>query len=226
MRIGFIHATCNAVAPIMETAKAFCPEVNIVNFVDEYLLEHANQVGGIDPAGLRQFAKLLFSAAQANPDGIVVACTVYSPMAAYFQPFLEVPIVGIDRAMIEQAVDSGEKIGIIGTTAPSVPAMKKQMLEYAVSAGKVPVMETRTVTEAMARLRAGDPKAHDDLIRRAALELIAAGCTTIVLSQITMARARQQIQIPGITVLTSPETGLARILERIKQGRPNENILM
>lgn len=216
MRIGFIHATCNAVAPIMETARALYPEITAVNFVDEQLLEHANQVGGIDPAGLRQFAKLLFSAAQANLDGIVVACTIYSPMAAYFQPFLEVPIVGIDRAMIEQAVDSGEKIGLLGTTAPSVPAMKQQMLEYAASVGKVPVMETRTVAEAMARLRAGDLQAHDDLIRRAALELIQDGCTTIVLSQITMARVKILLQIPGITVLTSPETGLARIMRLIK----------
>ena len=218
MRIGFIHATCNAVAPIMETARALYPEITAVNFVDEQLLEHANQVGGIDPAGLRQFAKLLFSAAQANLDGIVVACTIYSPMAAYFQPFLEVPIVGIDRAMIEQAVDSGEKIGLLGTTAPSVPAMKQQMLEYAASVGKVPVMETRTVAEAMARLRAGDLQAHDDLIRRAALELIQDGCTTIVLSQITMARAKILLQIPGITVLTSPETGLARLMQLVKQN--------
>lgn len=224
MRIGFIHATSNAIAPIMETAKNFCPEVTVVNFVDEYLLEHANQVGGIDPAGLRQFTKLLFSAAQANLDGIVVACTVYSPMATYFQPFLEVPIVGIDRAMIEQAVDSGEKIGIIGTTAPSVPAVQKQMLEYATSIGKVPVMETHTVVEAMSRLRAGDPQAHDQLIRKAALELVQEGCTTIVLSQITMAQARQQIQIPGITILTSPETGLARILERIKKTKPGKSV--
>ena len=219
MRIGFIHATCNAVAPIMETARVLYPDVTVVNFVDEQLLEHANQVGGIDPAGLRQFAKLLFSAAQANLDGIVVACTIYSPMAAYFQPFLEVPIVGIDRAMIEQAVDSGEKIGLLGTTAPSVPAMKQQMLEYAASVGKVPVMETRTVAEAMARLRAGDLQAHDDLIRWAALELISEGCTTIVLSQITMARVKILLQIPGITVLTSPETGLARIMRLVKQNQ-------
>ncbi len=218
MRIGFIHATCNAVAPIMDTARVLYPEITVVNFVDEQLLEHANRVGGIDPAGLRQFGRALFTAAEAELDGIVVACTVYSPMAAYFQPFLEVPILGIDRAMIEQAVDSGEKIGLLGTTAPSVPAMKKQMLEYAAAIGKVPTIAERTVVDAMARLRGGNSQAHDDLIRKAALELISEGCTTIVLSQITMARAKKLLQIPGITVLTSPETGLARIMRLVKHG--------
>ena len=48
MRIGLIHATINAVAPVMECAQKIYPDMTILNFVNENLLDHANKVGGVD----------------------------------------------------------------------------------------------------------------------------------------------------------------------------------
>ena len=211
MRIGIIHATCNAVTPVTEIARLYYPDVAIVNFVNEYLLDYANKVGGVDDFGLRQFAQILSQAEEAQLDGIIIACTIYSPYAEYFQPMVRVPLIGIDRAMIEAAVDQGGKIGIIGTTAPSVPAVKLQMEEYAKEKNIALEIVTRTVTAAMANLEQGRTEEHDRLIREAAEGLVEEGCDTIVLSQITMARVKPLLSELNVTVFTSPEEGLARM---------------
>ena len=112
MRIGIIHATLNAVQPITDAFKAKDSSIEIVNFVNEELLAHANRVGGLDTWGMRNFLRTGMMAGDAKVNGIVIACTIYSPYADELQQYVDVPVIAVDNPMIVKAVRSGKKIGI------------------------------------------------------------------------------------------------------------------
>ena len=58
MRIGVIHATLNAVEPLVRALKEADSNIEVCNYVNEELLFHANQAGGVDDWGLRNFYRL------------------------------------------------------------------------------------------------------------------------------------------------------------------------
>lgn len=57
IKIGVIHATCSAVAPLNKAAKEYRDDITVINFVNENLLLRANEVGGADKFGLRSFSR-------------------------------------------------------------------------------------------------------------------------------------------------------------------------
>lgn len=207
MKVAVIHATINAVAPLQEAFKETCPNIELVNFVNESLLSHANKVNGVDDWGVRNFLRLVMQAAESDVQGILIACSLY----AYYQNTAKLltkkEVIAIDTPMISEAVAKGKKIGVIATTASAGPAEVKKIMEEAERTGKKVETELRVVTEAMTYLKATDRAGHDQLIMKAGEDLEKCGCDIIVLSQITMASAKAKMKTLSIPVLTSPESG-------------------
>lgn len=216
MRIGIIHATLNAVQPITDAFKAKDSSIEIVNFVNEELLAHANRVGGLDTWGMRNFLRTGMMAGDAKVNGIVIACTIYSPYADELQQYVDVPVIAVDNPMIVKAVRSGKKIGILATTASSGPSAQRKLLKVAKNLNTRVDMEMTIVTEAMTELKGGNIEKHNELLRNAAIGLKEKGCGVILLSQITMACAKKSMEDLGMEILTSPETGAEEMLRLIK----------
>lgn len=219
MRIGVIHATINAVEPIMETAKRKYPDMKLLNFVNENLLDHANQVGGCDVFGMGQFLQLFGLAVQSELDGILIACSLYTDRAKQLQEACGIPVIGIDAPMIETCVQDGKKIGIIATTAASGPSAGEKIQRIAEKIGKKVTIAQEIVTEAMTSLKRGDVKTHNLLVAEAAGRLKEQGCDLAILAQITMACAAPEAEKKGIPILVSPDTGLERIYEAVMEER-------
>ena len=215
MKVGIIHATMNAVQPMVQAFSELEPQVSVLNFVNEGLLSRANQVGKVDEKGLREFAKLVFQAVDAGVDGIIVACSVYCPFVPIIKNFVEIPMIAVDRSMILQAVECGNKIGIIATTAPSAPSAKRQIEKMANDKGKKISTEIEIVTEGMAELKKGNIEKHNQIVRMAAERLIQKNCDVIVLSQITMACAAGDMKDLNAKILTSPSEGVKSIMKLI-----------
>lgn len=216
LKIGVIHATCSAVEPLNQAAKKFRDDIVVLNFVNENLLFRANQVGGADEVGLRSFAKTFFEAADAGVDGIIVACSVYTPFVELMKKFVSIPVIGIDNPMLHTAVERGNKIGIIATTASSGPSAKNQLMKMAGECGKALEYEIGINTEGMTKLKAGNVEAHNRIIREEGKKLVEKGCDCIVLAQITMACAAEGMKDLGVPVLTSPQEGIKAIVSLIE----------
>lgn len=207
MNIGVIHATLNAVDPLTTAFQNVNPDIKLVNFVNEELLAHTNRVGGIDEWGMRNFTRLFMQAAESQLDGIIIACSMFSTFADEMQCLTDKKVIAIDGPMIDEAVRTGNYIGIIATTASAGPIEEHKILEASKNAHKTIRTKVEIRTTAMAALKAGNVRDHDEILKEAAATLKAAGCDTIVLSQITMARAKPDMGELGIRVLTSPESG-------------------
>ena len=218
IKIGVIHATCSAVAPLNEAAARYSDELVILNFVNENLLFRANQIGGADEYGLRSFTKLVFEAVDAGVDGIIVACSVYTPYVDLMKSFCNIPIIGIDNPMLRAAVDIGGKIGVIATTASSGPSAKKQLLKIAAAENKEIEVEIGINTEGMTQLKKGNIEAHNCIIFNEGRLLKEKGCSCLVLAHITMACAAGKMADLGIPILASPDEGIKAIVSLIRNA--------
>jgi len=213
MTIGLLHATTNSVRPMMEEFAAQAGDAKVVNFVDESLLARANRVGAVDDVLLRSFAKFAFSIADSNVDGIIVCCSVFCPFVPLLEPFIGIPIIAVDRPMLEYASRYGTSIGIIATEAQAGPTTRAQIETLAKGSGRRVSCAVEFVGEAPAALKEGDFPLYDGLLSAAAERLERQGCDTIVLCQITMARAAAAMGGVRAKVLTSPSEGVKAILK-------------
>ncbi|WGG46447.1 aspartate/glutamate racemase family protein [Rossellomorea sp. DA94] len=221
MKIGIIHATCNAVPPLNAAFNQLAPEVTVLNFVDENIQYHANQMNGIDDKSFRDFVHLATKAQEAGVDAIIVACTVLTPVVDAVKPFISVPIFAVDRPMLEKAVTHYTKIGVVATTAPSGPATKAQLEKLAKEWGREVEVETEIITQAMTELKAGHEVEHNHLNRLAAAELQKRGCEAIILAQITQACAEVEASTLGIPVLTSPKEAVKAVIGALEGDKVN-----
>ena len=217
MRIGVVHATLNAVEPLVKALKEQDSSVEVCNFVNEELLFHANQSNGVDDWGLRNFYRLFMQAAESSVDGIIVACSLYSTYVEEASKLTDKPVIAIDQPMVEAAACSGKKIGILATTASAGPAEEKKIQKEALRRGMTADTLVAVRPEAFKALKGGDERVHDQMLYDAAKQLMDQGCELIVLSQITMACAGAKIRKGGMEVLTSPETGAKYMINEIKK---------
>lgn len=217
MKIGIIHATPNAVPPLNAAFKTFAPDATVLNFVDENIQYHANQIQGIDDKIYRDFVQMTTKAQEAGVDAIIVACTVLTPIVDAVKPFIHVPVLAVDRPMLEKAVNNYKKIGVVATNAPSGPATKKQLEKLAEELGKKIEVDTEIDTQAMTALKAGKDEEHHRLNRAAATELKKRGCEAVVLAQITQAPAEEEVVQTGIPVLTSPKEAVNAVIKAIEK---------
>ncbi|WP_085992120.1 aspartate/glutamate racemase family protein [Oceanobacillus senegalensis] len=211
MKIGIIHATCNAVAPLNAAFKNLAPEATVLNFVDENIQYYTNQIKGIDDKVHQDFVHIAIKAQDAGVDAIIVACTVLTPIVESVKPFISVPIMAVDRPMLEKVVNNYTKIGVVATNAPSGPLTKSQLEAIAGEFEKEVEIDTEITTEAMTELKAGNTVEHHRLNYLAAAELKKRGCEVIILAQITQAAAEEEVRTLGLPVLTSPKEAVKAI---------------
>ncbi|WP_419887634.1 aspartate/glutamate racemase family protein [Neobacillus niacini] len=222
MKIGIIHATCNAVPPLNAAFNNLAPEVTVLNFVDENIQYYANQINGIDDKSYRDFVDIAVKAQEAGVDAIIVACTVLTPIIDSVKPFVSVPIMAVDRPMLEKAVKNYNKIGVVVTNGPTGPLTEAQLKKIAKELGKEVEIDTQIDTQAMTELKAGNEEEHNRLNCLAAAELKERGCEVIVLAQITQASAEKETSTLGLPVLTSPKEAVKAIISALESEKLNK----
>ncbi|WP_161493884.1 aspartate/glutamate racemase family protein [Virgibacillus necropolis] len=222
MKIGIIHATCNAVPPLNAVFKKLAPDVTVLNFVDENIQYYANQISGIDDKTHRDFFNITNTAQESGVNVIIVACTVLTPIVESIKPFVKVPILAVDYPMLEKAIKNYYKIGIVATNAPTAPATKNQLEKLAKELGKKIEIDTQVDTQAMTELKAGNETEHNRLNRLAAEKLKKRGCDVIILAQITQASAEKEVASLGLPVLTSPNEAVKTVLNIIQEQKSKE----
>ncbi|MBQ9197548.1 MAG: hypothetical protein IJ157_09970 [Clostridia bacterium] len=219
MKIGVIHANPSAAAPLEDAFRQIDPSAKIVNFINPEMLRLVDEAGGVTDQALRLFVRTVFDAADAGVDGIIIGCSVFCAYVEQVKPFLSVPIIPVDGPALEIAAKRGGKVGILATTAASAPACRKKLDKIAQEQGIHLEYEDGICTEALDALRRGDGAEHDRLLAAEGKRLASLGCTTLFLSQITMARAKAAMGPLAEMTLTTPEEGAKAILILIRRSQ-------
>lgn len=213
MRIGVISVTLNAVNPIVRFLQAY-DEIEYFNYLDSGLIDRVNRDGYISEASMDRMKILFHTAKNDDVDGVLLTCTAFSPYADDFSEVLGIPVIAPDNAMIELAVESGEKTAVLytfpstrtstETLIKSTEAKLQRKLEY----------DLVFVEDAFDELQAGRYEVHDRLISDKISE-IDGRYGLILLAQISMAGVVSKVE-SRTKVLVSPDSALGELRKRLK----------
>jgi Asp/Glu/hydantoin racemase len=166
----------------------------------------------------------------ANVDAILITCSTmnrsYSLVRKAVEPY-HIPVVQIDRPMMERAVLHGGRILVVATHGPTVKSTESLLQETAEEFGK-PIRSTALHLEApWHKLADYDVEGHNSLLAEAIREKMqqeAVDC--VVLAQLSMTAFLLSFPDPmgefGIPIFTSGQSGLEYMRNVLMQSEQKE----
>jgi len=188
-----------------------------MNLLDDSLsADLARSKNGLDLAMHKRFFALADYAVSTGADGLLFTCSAFGPCIEAVARRCSVPVLKPNEAMINEAVRSGRRIGLIATFAPTLQSMPA---EFPSGVEVLPVF----AEGALDALNAANFEKHDELIMQAAQSAVAQGADVIALAQFSMARAepllRGPITLPVITTVGSAVRAMRLALGRLQDPR-------
>jgi len=143
--------------------------------------------------------------ARGPADGLLFTCSAFGrAIEAAQQALAPMPVLKPNEAMIEAAVATGRRIGLLATFGPTLNTMPAEFPSGTLVAQAL-------AEGAFAALNAGEVEMHNRLVVDAAIRDLK-GCDVIALAQSSMAPVAQAIAAAtGKEVLTSPDTAVAKL---------------
>ena len=204
-RLGLVHTSATLVPVFAALCKEKLPNVEVFNIADDSLVKGIREAGSLTATIARRVANYLESAELAGADYIMVTCSSIGPAVEAGARLMGVPVLRVDQPMADQAVATGEKIGVIATLATTLEPTADLILRRAVLAGKKIELTSKLVEGAFEALMAGDGATHDAKVA-AALKEFSKHVEVIVLAQASMARVVDSLAAEDkrVPILASP----------------------
>ena len=191
------------------------PEIRLSHVVREDLLRRAIASGVLPEDTFERAARILHEAT-ASSDGVLCTCSTLGPAADEAARRAAKPVLRVDRPMAALAAQTGRSIAVLATLkctlAPTCELIEQEVARVADRADVAPVL----VEEAWDALEAGDTARANALVADNIRLAQRAGANVIVLAQASMAEALDQVSDVTVPVLTSPASGLAAAVARLR----------
>jgi len=209
--LGIIHAAVFTAVSLEPIAKEVMPEISVMHLGDDTIQRDnsAAPLGTIPKHNFYKFATYARFLEEAGVDLIVLACSTFNQAVEYAKPMIRVPMLQIDRPMMEKAVATGSRIGLIGTLPMTMPSSERLLRLCADEAGKkievVPVLNA----EAFKILRAGNAAGHNAMVLDD-IKKLSGEVDCIVLAQGSMAVLDKDTANNPVPVYSSPRLAFQR----------------
>jgi Asp/Glu/hydantoin racemase len=214
-KLAIIHTTPATVESMKALAAEVLPGCDLVNFVDDSILPQLASNGG----DLREVEERLIHyarfAEQVGADVILEACSSVGEVVTKMQAAVSIPIVRIDEAMAEEAVQRGNRLGVAATLKTTLAPTARLLQAKAAEAGRHVEITPLLIEGAYQKLMAGDREGHDTLLIEK-LQDLARDMDVVLLAQASMARV-----LPGIPeaerskFMSSPRLAMQRVEKEI-----------
>ena len=211
-RVAFLHTGAVVIPPVMELAGKLLPDATTINYLDDRIvadLGDAERAASVPD----RVADLVQAAQSAGADVVMLTCSSISQLAATAAERVGIPVLRIDEAMADQAVQSGERIAVLATLPTTCAPTVALLQERAALAGVERDITSEVIDGAFAAVSGGDRGTHDRLVA-AAIERVAPNADVVVLAQASMASAADAAEV-DVPVLTSLEPGIQRLRDRL-----------
>ncbi len=207
--------------------RLYLPGVHLVNVGNEavqlsFMEAHAKGLPCPPQSNVEAFVRYAQDLVTlAHVDAVLITCSTmnraYTQVEAALAPY-GVPVMQIDRPMMERAVAQGGRILVVATHGPTVQSTQALLAEVAAQAGREVTACGLSVEEAWERLAKGDVAGHNRALAdaiRGHLKRERVDC--VVLAQLSMSAFSFTYPDPqaefGIPVLSSGECGFVRMRE-------------
>jgi hypothetical protein len=222
-RIGLIHATALAMAPIADAFQRHWPQAQCMNLLDDSLSrDHAQNAGVLTEVMTKRFVTLANYAKGTGCEAILFTCSAFGPAIEAAGAACGLPTFKPNEAMFEDALAlaaktsniKGAKLGLIATFEASLPPMTAELQAMAQARGRSIQVQTVFVPEAMQDLAGGRAEMHHDKVAKAAQALN--DCDVVMLAQFSMAAALPFVQAKlPCHVLSSPDCAVLALKRAI-----------
>jgi aspartate/glutamate racemase len=217
--LGIIHAALISTKSVEPYINEIIPEVTVVHHVDDSVqnLNFVQKPGYIPKVNLFKFATYAKFLQDAKVDLILLACSTFNIAVEVARPMIEVPMLQIDRPMMDLAVQEGRRIGLVGTVPSTMIPSGNLLRKAAADAGRdidvTPVLCTRAFDE----IKLGRVENHNAIL----VEEIAAlskSVDAIVLAQVSMSALEPLLGNFSVPVFNSGRTGFNKVRELLENA--------
>src|SRR5512136_679684 len=122
-RVGFVHTTPSTIGMVETFMKAYLPGDEYIHIYDGNvkLANFASPMGVTPKINLLRYAVFADELQRAGCDVIVSCCSLMPRAVAYASVVVDVPFIQLDAVILDEVVANYSRIGVINTTAYSVP---------------------------------------------------------------------------------------------------------
>ncbi|MBN2113388.1 MAG: hypothetical protein JW785_04600 [Acidimicrobiia bacterium] len=162
------------IAPLEKEFVAAHPEVEIQTLLDTSLLADTMAAGRVTPGTAARLLSYVQESERAGAALLLLTCTSMGEGMAFVRPLVELPTLCITEPLVEEALDLGTRVGIVGTLPTSPAQIIAPLLAAAEKRGLTRQDLTITVEVVEEAFRArgrGDTAGHDRLVSDAVLKL-------------------------------------------------------
>ncbi len=207
--LAFIHTGHVLIPVFSQLAKAYLPGTHVFHMLDESLIRNTIATGELSKATVRRLLLTIESAHAGGAAAVMVTCSSIGEGVVIARMLFDFPILRVDEAMAEAAVEIGGRIGVAATLETTLQPTVSLLRETASRAGRSIEIVPRLSAGAFECLIAGDAQRHD-LMLGESLAQLRKEVDVVVLAQASMARVAAQFSGDGPRILSSPELALRR----------------
>ena len=199
----------------IEKLKTLCannlPGVTVHHIVDDSLLAEVMENNGITSGITERMGYYVQSAEIIGADVVLSQCSSMGEAIDIVQKSTKIPLLKIDQAMAEQAVEMGEKIAVVATVASTLKPSCNLLLQVAKERGRKIELQKILVDGALdILLRKGNKEMHNSMVLEK-IKSLDGSCDVIVLAQGSMVVLLPELAHIKTPILTSPESGIKRL---------------
>lgn len=212
--IGLIHASSLTIPIAKPFIQEIIPEVQVMHLCDDTIQRDnlSAGVGVIPKINYFKFATYAHFLEEAKVDLIVLMCSTFNRAVEIARPMINVPMLQIDRPMMELAVKTGKKIGLLATLPTTVPSSERLLRVVAEEMGKEIEIKTILSSEAFKELEKGNTERHNEILLEE-IDKLSREVDCICMAQISMSVLESRLTNTRVPVYNSGRTGFTRVRE-------------
>jgi aspartate/glutamate racemase len=212
--LGIIHAALITTKSAQPFIEQIIPEVKVVHHVDDTIQNSnfASPPGIIPKENYFKFATYAYYLEKAGVDLILLACSTFNRAVELARPMINVPMLQIDRPMMDLAVMDGKKIGLLATVPTTIPSSERLLKLAAFEAGKEIEITTILCTKAFEEIKKGNVDKHNELLLLE-IEKLSHSVDAVVMAQISMSALEPMLKNTRIPVYNSGRTAFNKVRE-------------
>ncbi|MFC5683024.1 aspartate/glutamate racemase family protein [Flavobacterium sp. MAHUQ-51] len=212
--LGFVHTSATLVPLFQQLSSEYLNGVETFNIVDDSLIKDVIKKGKLMPNTSARVVNHVKAAEEAGADVILVTCSSIGVAIETAATLSSVPVVRVDQAMADEAVQISNKIGVIATLPTTLEPTSDLVRRRAIATGKEVTITSKLCEGAFEALMSGDAAKHDEMVAKALKELMQE-VGVIVLAQASMARVVDGLSDAEkvVPILASPAIAMKKLAE-------------
>jgi Asp/Glu/hydantoin racemase len=218
--VAIVHTSFAVLDLVNSLFDEILPEVERIHIIEHSILADILDADGLTPGLTQRMLTYFLQAEGTKADAIFSVCSTVGDVVDIARKLITKPIIKIDEAMVLEALNEGQSIGVLATLPSTLNPTCRLVENLAVEKGKNVQIIRGLVVGAFEALMSGDTSVHDRMVEEK-LRILAGESDTIILAQASMARVIDSLNTDKITipVLSSPRKGvlyLKSVLESLQ----------